>query len=200
MTRRSYLAESIGDLHVRLSASMSQAATDDPFERSAEYFRLLEGQRGIKQQVEAAAEAYKSRMTLFDNARSHFDATVADKQLSGSLKRDEESLLVHFSLEVLASQQARDECELEYTRLLRKFDELLGETERVRQLIGDPLIAAAEPAFRCLRNVEVEIRKEDGLMESIKAKIESAKSRYQGAMLRLQEVSTDIHKAQGIHF
>jgi len=200
MTRRTYLAESVGDLHSKLSASQGLASTGDPFEISADYFKLIEKQERVKIRIERAAQAYETHILSFDAARRKFqERKDSVQQVEGGASRFKK-LEVHdsLSLELLAIQEARDLCEVEYRNLLRVFEESLKESQQVREAIGDGVVAAAEPHYFNLRQIESEMLKENDLIGTYKDEIEKAKRRYKGIMLRLEEVSQAVRKSEEV--
>lgn len=173
-----------------------------PFGKSADYYRLLSDQQKLKKRVEAVTETYKHHMVAYEKARRDFDTHVDAKQHSVwpalthfdpfVISQDDQLRLSQLSVEVLAAQTNRDASEKEYILLVSEFNSQLMKAEQLKRRLGSPVIDVAADHYKMLETVQGQIRHENSTIDKLRADLDMTKSRYKGAMLRLEEVSNGV--------
>ncbi len=197
LIRRSYLVDSIADLPRPQERSIFDISPQsDPFIQSVNYIRCVNELREIRRKSEASVNSYIENTRFYEEARTTYDKRVSELHTNSLISPEYQAGLSKLSLEVLAAQKNRDKCEDEHIRLVREFDQLLTKSNLLRRIVEVEAKNNSDPRLRGISCIDGQIREEDKLIQSIRSTIERTKARYQGAMLRLDEVSNGIREMQ----
>ena len=143
----------------------------------------------------AACELYLAASNSYDEYRNLFDEHVGQIKNSAPISNIFQESLASLAIQVLVAQRERDASEAEYIKFLREFDANRQASDDLQRSLRDaPLLEFIEPRLRGFTQIDIQITEEDQLIDSIRAELEKQKYRYRGVMLRLDEVSRDIHE------
>ena len=145
----------------------------------------------MKSGVEQAAASYLENISAYEEARKCFDSYMEKSNTVESQSSKHQSRLADLSLNVLISQNLRDESESQYVELLARFKPLLQESDALRKSLDPGCVASLESEFACLSHIDTQLKSEDEIANRTRVELNLAKCNYRGIMLRLQEVSRD---------
>jgi hypothetical protein len=209
ISRKSYLLDSLStssgqsDIIPQLNSYMRSLLKH----KDGETYQLMLIQMSErKSEIGDATRKYVNDTNMYDKARAEFDAhfqAIKSASTAGRgtldslpLSSDEQCRLGQLSVEVLVAQKNRDASEKIFVNLIRDFNEFLLRLDAFRKQIGSDKETQALKDEAKIENIRNQIIEEDSLIDRIRSDIQSMKARYQGAMLRLEEVSNGVRQLE----
>jgi hypothetical protein len=181
-TRRDYLAESMS---TGASGSLPKASgcTSD--------FSQL---RNLKDRIGRLSETYMAHLDSFQRATQSLKNGILGVQEQLVISSGQQESLNLLCLEVETAQKLRHDCEREYSTLLRKFEYTHDKSKKKLPAVFLDVFSSSGPYNEAIEIIQNAINAEDEILSSTLKQIEGAKREYKGVMLRLEEVSDELHR------
>jgi len=115
------------------------------------------------------------------------------------LDLEQQEVLSRATVRALESQQQRDKCESEYSRVLREYEDTKAELERCRAVVGQAQIRRMMPCFQELQNRQYNLADRQKRINVLQERIRVAKNSYHQSLRGLDRISTAVHEARKAH-